>query len=575
MFILPSCILPERVEMDLFAFIRHADPTKNDNIENIGHDDLNEKSSDVDQEDHYEESDHASHDETTTILRDKEVQAAAADKSKRTRKKRRATGGASGSNYPPKKLREDHGTSGNVNASTGGKSLAVIQSLLVRSTLNVEGGGNTDSISGPNLRTQRPSERSSVSPPLMMTAAVTTIIIVGASSIPTLGVGTDLVTQVYQSLFADSAYIVVSVPYIYVPKWNVVNESILDDPNVCRSVVDQLAPPGLFFHLRGMDYDQLFAKERKRFERRYARQVDLLKEKDVEIANLKAQLSLKEAEATEAIYLRNQVFIIKATEATRVSELDSVKGQNIALEEEKNTLKGQVMTLESVAVTKDTELAYLNAQTAKLTQDLSKQCKAIQDAQLKVLSDRVAGLDSELIALAFHLDEEFYPRFLTTIAGQRWIIGHGLRLVVMKFRQSPKKSGRGLADVASYDPSMEARAFLLRLQRLANYSLHMNNSYCLFTERRIMLLSERLLFDPLSSKNLIGEAGTSEVPAKAAATTTLSILVTATSASSIPPISVTNYDVLDAGIQNEAPPSPKIVFEKETLKTTPENPTAS
>ncbi|GKG30812.1 hypothetical protein Tco_0423300, partial [Tanacetum coccineum] len=53
------------------------------------------------------------------------------------------------------------------------------------------------------------------------------------------------------------------------------------------------------------------------------------------------------------------------------------------------------------------------------------------------------------------------------------------------------------------------------------------------------------------------------------------ISVTATSASSIPPISVADYDVLDVGIQNEAPPSPKIVFEKETLETTPENPTAS
>ncbi|GKG40771.1 hypothetical protein Tco_0469983, partial [Tanacetum coccineum] len=83
-----------------------------------------------------------------------------------------------------------------------------------------------------------------------------------------------------------------------------------------------LAPPGLFSHLSSMDYDQLFAKftvrvarqtclrakvrlrsehnfrERKKIERKCARQVDLLKEKDVEIANLKAQLSLKEAEAT-------------------------------------------------------------------------------------------------------------------------------------------------------------------------------------------------------------------------------------------------------------------------------------
>ncbi|GKE34514.1 hypothetical protein Tco_1453836 [Tanacetum coccineum] len=176
-----------------------------------------------------------------------------------------------------------------------------------------------------------------------MTVAVTTTVTTGASSTPVLGSGTELATQVYQSLFADSAYIGATGPNIaghshpasielsadtfyvsqemdsetlrqvYVPKWNVVNESVLDDPDVCRSLVDQLAPPGLFSQLRGMDYDQLFAefnvgaarqaclgaevrmrsehniRESKRFERKCARHADLLKEKDVEIANLKAQ----------------------------------------------------------------------------------------------------------------------------------------------------------------------------------------------------------------------------------------------------------------------------------------------
>ncbi|GKG16562.1 hypothetical protein Tco_0361519, partial [Tanacetum coccineum] len=46
-----------------------------------------------------------------------------------------------------------------------------------------------------------------------------------------------------------------------------------------------------------------------------------------------------------------------------------------------------------------------------------EQCEAIQDEQVKAFSDRVAGLDSGLMALVLHLDKEFYPRFLTTIAG--------------------------------------------------------------------------------------------------------------------------------------------------------------
>ncbi|GKG21828.1 hypothetical protein Tco_0384423, partial [Tanacetum coccineum] len=152
-------------------------------------------------------------------------------------------------------------------------------------------------------------------------------------------------------------------------------------------------------------------------------------------------------------------------------------------------LEGKVVTLEFAAAVKETKLASLTAQTAKLTQNLSslelscdelsvevaslesqrdgfadqvsslettcfgllyqvsgyelfkEQCEAIQDKQVKVLSDRVAGLDYELMALALHLDKEFNPRFLTTIDGWRWIIGHGLRLAVIKCHQSPEYDG--------------------------------------------------------------------------------------------------------------------------------------
>ncbi|GKE28510.1 hypothetical protein Tco_1443894, partial [Tanacetum coccineum] len=298
------------------------------------------------------------------------------------------------------------------------------------------------------------------------------------------GAGAKLVTQVYLGPFADSTSIGVVGPdiacpsnlvgtefsadafyvfqemdsetlrQIYVPKWNVVNEFVCDDPDVCHIMVDQLAPPGLFSQLRGMDYDHLISefnvgaarqsclgveirmrskhnlRERKRFERRCPKRVDLLKETDVEIAKLKAQLSLKEANTTEPIRLCIQVSIVEAAKAARVA------------------------TLESVAITKDIELASLNAQTAKLTQDLSSlqlscdelsikaaSLKSQKDGltnQFKELSYRVTGIDSELMSLALHLDEEFYPRFLTTIASRRWIIGHGLRLAIMKCRQSPE-----------------------------------------------------------------------------------------------------------------------------------------
>nr|GFA05271.1 transposase (putative), gypsy type [Tanacetum cinerariifolium] len=49
---------------------------------------------------------------------------------------------------------------------------------------------------------------------------------------------------------------------------------------------------------------------------------------------------------------------------------------------------------------------------------------------------RCAKLDARLDALSIDFDEELYPHMLTAIAGRRWVIGHGLRLAVMKCGES-------------------------------------------------------------------------------------------------------------------------------------------
>ncbi|GJS65519.1 hypothetical protein Tco_0680083 [Tanacetum coccineum] len=45
-------------------------------------------------------------------------------------------------------------------------------------------------------------------------------------------------------------------------------------------------------------------------------------------------------------------------------------------------------------------------------------------------------MDARLDALSIDFDEELYPHMLTVIAGHRWVIGHGLRLAVMKCVES-------------------------------------------------------------------------------------------------------------------------------------------
>ncbi|GKD91141.1 hypothetical protein Tco_1366648, partial [Tanacetum coccineum] len=103
-----------------------------------------------------------------------------AERPKRPRNKRQAATDAGGSSHPPKKLRGDYGTSGE--AATSGKSPSVLKELLASSMLNVEAGvaavatlpmvtssvsatlehksgPPTDSITELNLPTLRPTER--------------------------------------------------------------------------------------------------------------------------------------------------------------------------------------------------------------------------------------------------------------------------------------------------------------------------------------------------------------------------------------------------------------------------------
>nr|GEV79271.1 hypothetical protein [Tanacetum cinerariifolium] len=64
------------------------------------------------------------------------------------------------------------------------------------------------------------------------------------------------------------------------------------------------------------------------------------------------------------------------------------------------------------------------------------------------VEQRCAEMDARLDALSIDFDEELYTHMLTTIAGRRWVIGHGLRLAVMKCGESTEPR-QVFADVVS------------------------------------------------------------------------------------------------------------------------------
>ncbi|GJZ62161.1 hypothetical protein Tco_0618298 [Tanacetum coccineum] len=64
------------------------------------------------------------------------------------------------------------------------------------------------------------------------------------------------------------------------------------------------------------------------------------------------------------------------------------------------------------------------------------------------VEQRCAEIDARLDALSIDFDEELYPHMLTAIVGHRWVIGHGLRLVIMKCAESTELR-QVFADVVS------------------------------------------------------------------------------------------------------------------------------
>ncbi|GJY65010.1 hypothetical protein Tco_0466470 [Tanacetum coccineum] len=77
---------------------------------------------------------------------------------------------------------------------------------------------------------------------------------------------------------------------------------------------------------------------------------------------------------------------------------------------------------------------------------------------------------------------------------------------------------------------------------------------------------------PLFAENLVGEASTYGVPTTA---TTTALSTTFTQTSSVPLILVADYEVSGAEPPTKVPSPPKIVFEKDELKTTPEHATTN
>ncbi|GKC99093.1 hypothetical protein Tco_1169368, partial [Tanacetum coccineum] len=299
------------VEMDLFAFIRPSDTTK----VRIGERDpakrevkllkltegrtvpLNPHVSAAsgDSGDSIDKLFDEGNDDVPEETVAKDVSEVVAENTKKKRK-RKVVGDASGSTFPPKRLREDHHATA---SNTGGKFLAAIRNLVPDGS-SVSSGvtepptivfvpptpndGPTNSVSRLNLRTCPPSLRYVVSSddshysgscsevksfarsPAADIRVVSKNLEIFRDSASAGGANVDAagtsklneLADSSDSFYASQDLDSETLHRIYVPKWNVTNDSVLDDPYVCRNLTDRLASPALFSQLHVLDYDQLY-----------------------------------------------------------------------------------------------------------------------------------------------------------------------------------------------------------------------------------------------------------------------------------------------------------------------------
>ncbi|GJT72715.1 RNA-directed DNA polymerase, eukaryota [Tanacetum coccineum] len=226
----------------------------------------------------------------------------------------------------------------------------------------------------------------------------------------------------------------------YIPRWNITNDSLLDDGFSCRTLVDRIC---LGSEVRSRTEHELELKEKLRVK--YDARGVLLGEKDAEIARLKSLVKEKETESAEVLRLRDQVSVLAA---------------------DKSFLSAEVSALKSAVSQKDTDISLLDSRASYLKSALddsqaacdearnlisslsserdglaSEKMEAQQEAQAQELYNRVAELEAHVMDVSGRLEGEFYPAYLTALAGRRWLLTHGIELAMVKCLKSPEYQG--------------------------------------------------------------------------------------------------------------------------------------
>ncbi|GJX80566.1 hypothetical protein Tco_0328715 [Tanacetum coccineum] len=395
----PFDALIRLLKMGLFDFIKTADPRKVQVVEvQKGYDQVSalteEGQEDVAPEEAYLEL--VDPDEDTTAVRqsEKEVVTEQSDV------------------LPAKKLRVYHPT---LVSGTGGKTLAGLEHIrLAGSHLSdleqlafhpvapsSQGNeGFLDSSAQTNLRICNIMESSStLGIPVDTTAGATTFTKAAMTTSFATGVNPDLAgpSQSEESEGSDDSF--------YEPP-------TFDPSEVKRWAVRQVC---LRAEVRSRAEHELKLKEK--LKAKYSARGRLLKEKDLEILRLKSQLAEKEAEAAE----------LKVTVTQKDHDISLLDSRAACL----------------ASILDDAKVAYPRPRTRLLPWRLSEIGSPLryQEEQAQELFNRVAEIEAYVMNVFGRLEGEFYPAYLTTLAGKRWLLTYGIQLALLKCLKSPEYQG--------------------------------------------------------------------------------------------------------------------------------------
>ncbi|GJW00745.1 hypothetical protein Tco_1555996 [Tanacetum coccineum] len=176
----------------------------------------------------------------------------------------------------------------------------------------------------------------------------------------------------------------------------------------------------------------------------------LLEEKDLEILRLKSLLA-ERAETAEVVRLRGQVSalttevsVLKSTIAQKDTDISLLDSRATYLKFALDDSKAAYAEAESLITSLTSERGRLTSKVSTLHtafQDFKEKAEAQQEEQAQVLYNHVAELEAHVMDVSGHLEGEFYPAYLTTLAGRRWFRTHGIQLAMLKCFKSPEYQG--------------------------------------------------------------------------------------------------------------------------------------